>query len=1388
MAVKEKTHAPGSARAESAKAPRVVTPAPVPARGTNLVDKKPTEVGEAATSIQRARASASMQQRMGNARVAQMTVATPAPATARPAKATVAHAVPIVSTTITLPLVPAKPAAEKETNAAAPVSKATPEKEPAPATESAKAGAPPAVAATPGAPAAEQAASEKPASEAQGKGDKEVKTATGAEEGKASATGGEKKPTAEGEGKLPDEPGSTGATPVAVKLHMPEPPAEMSPATKKRIGGVKKRASSKAKAHGDLSEGADQVRDAHTAVDQPDVEALAKAQAELISQVQAKPSQEIVELSERIRTLIEEKRPPNEAALMKAEPEGEALDAGNQLNTTVDSETRKVQENYDSMNTPPAVTPEKGGDLRPQPPTAETAPLNAKAATPDAVPAENVSLDADVEDSQKKIEDAGMEKPTAKLAQSGPVAEARGAHGELEQTAKEDPAKVLAKQEEALAKSEIDMAALQAQALAALTASRKGTAKKATAQQEGMVGSEESMRTKASKDAKDIFDTTQSQVNALLKDLAPKAMKDWNDAKNVLVLKFKADLVPIQQRVDKRHSGVGGWFVGKWDALTGLPSWAKAGYTTAEKNFGDGVIAKLTQISTWVNSIILTCDELIKSAQARIKKVFDDLPESLRTWADQEQGKFDKQLNQLQNTVTSTRDNFNKELTTSAAETVDAVRAEIAELRKKAGGILGRIADAIGRFLDDPIKFIIEALLDLLSIPPATFWAVVRKIKKAIKDIADDPEKFANNLFEGLGKGFSQFFDNFGTHMINGFVEWLTGGLASVGVHLPKDFSLKSVMTFFLELMGITWPRIRKILAKHVGEKNVALLEKVYSLLSLLIEKGPEGIFEMIKEKLDPQMIVDKIIDMAVDYMITAIIKAATARIIMLFNPVGAILQAIEAIYKVLKWVFQNAAKIFSLIETIVNGIADIIAGSIGGFANAVEKALAKLIAPVIAFIADYLGFGDLPTKIAETVKSFQEWILGLIDQALGWLIEKGKALLVAVGIGKKEDKKKDENFDGQIGKTVGWTAAGESHKLWIVPHGAKTVVMMSSATKPVAEELDEYQKMASSLEKEEQTPVLSDIAAARQVLASLNNNADHLASDLKSPEQDVKKIQQEDNAVESEEEQMGNLLKKIRDALGLTSLNERFKNEFTQMHPLASEYSIGKLKEADEPVQKAQTWQPVRMWLLSNGLIFTQPLTRTTKFVDQVTQPKAVSAAESAIKAAADKNGFSVKDIAPDKAEKIVERSRSDVNAGSAPFDTAKGILEEFGFSERISPVLTLKNAYLLSAALANELGLGDIQQHHLITEQMVDALGIWQPQIPGLQLRNNPRYQYNSSPGGHIGYERWHRAYDNYMVAFITTHPGLTPARLILEVHNYYQSDHGDNVTKRIPGVNLL
>jgi hypothetical protein len=324
---------------------------------------------------------------------------------------------------------------------------------------------------------------------------------------------------------------------------------------------------------------------------------------------------------------------------------------------------------------------------------------------------------------------------------------------------------------------------------------------------------------------------------------------------------------------------------------------------------------------------------------------------------------------------------------------------------------LGAIEDAIDEFVKDPAKFILNGLLKLVGIPPDAFWALVAKIQKVVKDVAADPMSFANNLMAGIGQGFQQFFDNIGQHLIKGMLEWLLSGMKDAGlsVAVPRDFSMRSVVMFFLDLLGISWPRIRMLLVEQLGEKTVAILETAGGAIAAVMTKGLSGIWEEIQQMLEPKVIIDAIIDAAIKYITETVIVKVAARIIAMLNPAGAILAAVEAIYRVLKWIFNNAARIFRLVEAVVNGMADVIAGNIQGVANMVENALGMLIAPVIDFIADYIGLGGLPAKVADAVKGLQAWVEGILRKVIAWLVAQGKKLLAALGIGKKKDEKPDE-------------------------------------------------------------------------------------------------------------------------------------------------------------------------------------------------------------------------------------------------------------------------------------------------------------------------------------------------------------------------------------------
>lgn len=830
----------------------------------------------------------------------------------------------------------------------------------------------------------------------------------------ASGGGGAGPPGPEAAPEAPAaEPEAAGAAAPATEaeLLMPEPPEGLSAEDHGRLADVRSDAGAAAAAQEELPDAESGVDAARGAVTEPDEETQARAGNELAATLSERPapSPEIEELCERIRRAIHERQPPDEDSLVRSDPQEEAEAAGAELESAVEGDVERVEGEYSEMEEPPegeaALEPEA---LETPETSVDTPAIGADRAVPDAVPDENVSLDADVEASGATMEESGLNSDTANLVADqgvpGPVTDAHQAQGELGELAETGPADVLAEQMTARADAAADMQALQARALEALTASRTSSATQLGGQQTGMVGDEETTRASVGARAQQIFDDASSRVTGLLEPLVPTARSRWDTGVQVLSTEFETDLKTVQDWLDERYSGIGGAIVEAVESFVGKPAWVTRAYNRAEERFGSGVCALLREISTEINSVIQTCEEIIADARRQIDELFANLPDDLQAWAEGERARYAEQLDALHGEVMSTRDNLTSDLTESAASAVQEVRERIHELRQEAGGLVGRIIAAAERFAEDPARFLIEALLELVGIPPPAFWAVVDRIGQAIDDIADDPLNFANNLLRGIGAGFERFFENIGGHLLDGLLDWLFSGLGSVGVELPPDFSLKSIITFFLQLMGITWERIRRLLARHIGEENVALIEQAYEIISTLIELGPQGIFDWIKDLLNPQNILNMVLEAAVDFLIDALITAVTPRIIALFNPAGAAIQAIEAIYRVLSWIFENAARIFTLVETVVNGIVDIIAGNISGMAAAVESALSRLIAPVIDFLAGYIGLGDLPEKIADTIRGFQEWIESLLDRAIAFLAERARALLASLGFGEDED------------------------------------------------------------------------------------------------------------------------------------------------------------------------------------------------------------------------------------------------------------------------------------------------------------------------------------------------------------------------------------------------
>lgn len=924
--------------------------------------------------------------------------------------------------------------------------------------------------------------------------------------------------------------------PPEVELIIPPPPAGLEQRTQSRASRASSAMASTGTSHQALPAASENVSAARAHVEEPIEETEARVQGNLTAAlgVQPAPSPEIEQLCDDIQDAIENKRPPDEASLRRADPEAEAQAVGDALNDDISGDGQRVAGEYDSVNAEATGTPEQISEALPEtPPVGSTPNVAAANVTPPAATEAEVSLEADRAATADRIAEANIDNDVTREIPGPPFSDAREGMAELEQAAAEDPAAVLLEQEEAIAASRQGMRNVETQALAALEASRSTTVEGSLSQQLAMAGSEEEQRVAAAAAAEGIFTTAQEAVNGLLENMVPTAMGLWNTGKERTATAFDTELQRAKDMVDERHEGIGGAIVSIWDRGFGLPDRITRIYTSAERTFGRDICTLIREVSTYVNGIVIACEEIIDNADREIAALFTSLPENLQDWATEQQAGFETRLTGMRDNAHDAQQNFTDDLVTQAGAAVQEARERIDALREAAKGLIQKVADAIEAFIDDPVRAIINGLLTVVGIAPAAFWALIAQIEEVASDIADDPLNFANNLMDAVGLGFSNFFDGFFGHLLTGFINWLFSAMGTVGVEMPPDTSLKSIITFFLQLMGLTWPNIRKILVKHIGEENVELIEKAYELLTLLIEEGPAGIFEMIKERLDPTDMLNTIIEAAVSYMVETIVSVATVRILGLFNPAGAILQAMEAIYKVLKWIFENAARIFTLVQTIVQGVADLIAGNIAGMAKKTEEALAGMLVPVIDFIAGFLGLGDLPEKIAEVVGGFQELVLEAVDKAIGFLVERARGLLQALGLGGDAGAG-EGGEDEEVGKSISFSADGEGHRTWIDDSGSAPRVMVASE----AETLDakvrrwntEVHLPAHAANKEAiegLLPTVNSLLGITKQEAAEAKTAD-VAEDRNSTPETQALAKQQDDEVEAKQDELVPLLRQL--------------------------------------------------------------------------------------------------------------------------------------------------------------------------------------------------------------------------------------------------------------------
>jgi len=139
------------------------------------------------------------------------------------------------------------------------------------------------------------------------------------------------------------------------------------------------------------------------------------------------------------------------------------------------------------------------------------------------------------------------------------------------------------------------------------------------------------------------------------------------------------------------------------------------------------------------------------------------------------------------------------------------------------------------------------------------------------------------------------------------------------------------------------------------------------------------------------------------------VIKAGVQWLVgLLGGPAGAFIKAVKAIIDIVMWFVNNAGRLMSLVQAILQSVKEIAGGNIAAAAKYVEDSLAKAIPVVIGLLASLLGLGGL----AQKVKGIIQRVQAPINKAVDWILGKAKAVVKklgkALGLGKKDDKTAD--------------------------------------------------------------------------------------------------------------------------------------------------------------------------------------------------------------------------------------------------------------------------------------------------------------------------------------------------------------------------------------------
>lgn len=307
--------------------------------------------------------------------------------------------------------------------------------------------------------------------------------------------------------------------------------------------------------------------------------------------------------------------------------------------------------------------------------------------------------------------------------------------------------------------------------------------------------------------------------------------------------------------------------------------------------------------------------------------------------------------------------------------------------------VAGTFVSIAGEFIIWGLKTSWSLLEIIFDVVKPGIMGYIKRTGAALKSIIKNPLPFVGNLVKAGMLGFQNFAKNFGTHLKNGLIDWLTGSLT--GVYIPKALSLPEMGKFAMSILGITWAQIRGKIVKVLGPNGETImkgLETGFDIVVALVTGGPAAAWELIKEKLTE--LKDQVVSGIISFVTETVITKAVPKLIAMFIPGAGFISAIISIYDTVMVFVEKISKIIQVVVAFIDSIVAIAGGNITAAANRVEKILGGLLSLAISFLAGFLGLGKVTDKILGVIEKVRASVDKAIDATINWIVTKARNLM----------------------------------------------------------------------------------------------------------------------------------------------------------------------------------------------------------------------------------------------------------------------------------------------------------------------------------------------------------------------------------------------------------